>query len=179
MARRDSTLLHCASKCCIVLYCLYVFVLTFSCLYLNIECGVTRWHGEDDRLSPCSQHSTFKLLPSSLPLTTPPHHHRSLFLGPEGSEQVVYSPSSGANTLPTIHHRDLLLLLEHLATCPEAFPSFFIPAVDFCAESLQRWGGGGGKIYPFVVCVVEQTGVCGVFRDTCFCAEQPLHVRGV
>jgi hypothetical protein len=37
-----------------------------------------------------------------------------------------------------IHYLDLVRLLEHLTTSPEAFPNFFIPAVDFSTATLQR-----------------------------------------
>jgi hypothetical protein len=51
---------------------------------------------------------------------------------------VIFSPSEGTNTVPMIHHHDLMLTLEHLAVSPQNFPSFFIPAVDHSIGTLER-----------------------------------------
>lgn len=62
---------------------------------------------------------------------------KSLFMAEPSDEQVVFSYSEGSNSVPMIHYRDMLRMIEHLTLSLDGFPNFFVPAVDYGAAPLK------------------------------------------
>jgi len=93
---------------------------------------------------------------------------KDLFIAEAGAESVIFSAAAGANTVPMIHHADLVQILEHLSTSPAAFPNFFIPAVDFSTATLKSVFEALSKSSGRTVrCTTEAEALEVVMNSTC------------
>ena len=53
-------------------------------------------------------------------------------------EQVVFSYSEGSNSVPMIHYRDMLRMIEHLTLSLDGFPKFFCPGCRLWSCAIEK-----------------------------------------